>query len=400
MTTTALRRSSLMTKFEKNILNYLLDKYERSKSFNGDNKIGQTFSVKITKLYPQYADEAEYDLYRNICDTAFELEAMNFISADRKKNGVIDTVTLNISLLDEIYKHVSRTPKAEINNELGKLLEMYSDNNELLTRYCNVQKKRLSQNIKPEYFSDNLSEYEMLLKAVSVIFDIKEETYIRDFSIKVFRDSKTFETIIGKVKRLLFQYGDFPNEENILEDLNLIKNPGHVYIKGNAVITISGQKIDLSVLGGDIAISSALLKNINSISVKGKKVITIENLTTFNAFEDSDTFAVYLGGYHNSYRRNFIMQIYHDNPDAEFRHFGDIDAGGFYILLHLKEKTQVRFKPHCMDIATLQKYSQYTKALTDNDKKRLKNLLNSEFSDTVKYMLENNCKLEQEAMDL
>ena len=388
-----------MTKFEKTILNYLLDKYERSKSFNGDNKRGQTFSAKITKLYPKYSDETEYELYRNICETVSELESMGFVSVERKKNGVIDTVTLNISLLDEIYKYVSRIPKTEINNKLIKLLEMYSDNNELLTRYCSIQKKRLSQNKKPEYFDDDLSEYEMLLKAISMIFDVKEEIYIRDFSIRVFGDSKVFETMIGKVKRLLFQYGDFPDEENILDDLNIIKNPGHVYIKGSAVITISGQKIDLSELGGDIAVSSALLKNIDSISVTGRTVMTIENLTTFNAFEDNDTFAVYLGGYHNSYRRNFIMQIYHDNPDAVFYHFGDIDAGGFYILLHLKEKTGIRFKPYCMDITALRKYAQYTKTLTDNDKKRLRNLLNSEFSDTVKYMLEHNCKLEQEAMD-
>ncbi len=388
-----------MMKFKKNILNQLLDKYERSKSFNGDNKRGQTFSVKITKLYPKYTDEAEYELYQNICETVSELETMSFVSVDRKKNGVIETVTLNISLLDEIYKYVSRIPKTEINNSLSILLEMYSDKNELLTRYCNIQKERLAQNKKPEYFDDDLLKYEMLLKAMSMIFDVKEETYIRDFSIKVFSDSKAFETIIDKVKRLLFQYGDFPDEENILEDLSIIKNPGHVYIKGSAVITINGQKIYLSKLGGDIAVSSALLKNIDSINVIGKKVMTIENLTTFNTFEDSDIFAVYLGGYHNSYRRNFIMQIYHDNPDAEFKHFGDIDAGGFYIFLHLKEKTGVQFKPYCMDITTLQKYSQYTKSLTDNDKKRLRNLLNSEFSDTVNYMLEHNCKLEQEAVD-
>lgn len=139
---------------------------------------------------------------------------------------------------------------------------------------------------------------------------------------------------------------NFPEEDTILEDLNIIKNPGHVYIKGSAIITIKGQRLNLSVLNGDIAISSALLPEISSISVTGSRVMTIENLTTFNAFHESDTFAVYLGGYHNSHRRNFINKIYNDNPDAEYYHFGDIDAGGFYILLHLRAKTGVHFMPY------------------------------------------------------
>ncbi|MBR1383113.1 MAG: DUF2399 domain-containing protein, partial [Ruminococcus sp.] len=108
---------------------------------------------------------------------------------------------------------------------------------------------------------------------------------------------------------------------------------------------------------------------------------------------------IYLGGYHNTHRRNFIMQLFHDNPETEFFHFGDIDAGGFYILLHLREKTGVPFRPYHMDISTLQKYSAYAKPLTENDKKRLERLSDTVFSDTIKFMLENNCKLEQEAID-
>ena len=123
-------------------------------------------------------------------------------------------------------------------------------------------------------------------------------------------------------------------------------------MKGSGIISISGQTIDLSKLGGDIAISSSILKDIEKISVIGKRVITIENLTSFNTFSEDNTFALYLGGYHNTHRRNFIIQLFHDNPEAEFFHFGDIDAGGFYILMHLREKTGVPFLPYRMDIST------------------------------------------------
>lgn len=389
-----------MTKYEKEILGELLDKYERSKSFTGTSKTERSISLKLTKLYSKYGDEAEYELLTAVNGAVAQLESAGYVFAKRKKNGLIDTVSLNTASLGDAYKSLSRTPKSETNERLLSILDTYSSCGAVLSKYCEAQKQSIAQNKKVEYFDGGFAEFEAVLKAVSKIFDIEEETFIRDFSVKVFGDSKTFESVMGKVRRLLFKYGDFPDEESVFEDLNIIKNPGHVFIKGCAVIQIGGQTIDLSKLGGDIAVSSSLLPSINEIKVTGSRVLTIENLTTFNSFSESDTFAVYLGGYHNEHRRKFIMRIYTDNPCAKYCHFGDIDAGGFYILLHLREKTGVHFEAYRMGIPELRQYSAYTKKLTDNDIKRLKNLLTCEFSETVKYMLEHNCKLEQEAMDI
>ena len=216
-----------MMKYEKAILEHLLDKYERSKSFIGDNRIGQSFSVKLIKLFPKYGDEAEYELFCSLNETISDLECKGYITSKRKKNGIIDTVTLNVQSLDEIYRYISRTPKAQTNEQLICLLDTYTNKNELLRRFCETQKIRLSQNKKAEYFDGDITEYEKLLKAVAMIFDVSEETFIRDYSIKVFGDSKTFESIKSKVKRLLFQYGDFPEEDTVLEDLNIIKSRLH-----------------------------------------------------------------------------------------------------------------------------------------------------------------------------
>lgn len=389
-----------MTNYKEIILNLLLDKYERSKSFTGDNKVEQRFSVKIATLFPKYGDEAEYDLFNALNEAVFALSEMDFVSFQCKKNGVIENASLKFTRLYDAYAYLTRTPKAETNRKLIDLLEQYDGKNDLLTRFCTVQKERIAKNKKAEYFDGDIAEYEKLLKAVGMIFDVAEETFIRDFSVRVFGDSKSFEEIKGKVKRLLFQYGDFPDEETVLEDLNIVKNPGHIYMKGSALIQISGQTIDLSKLNGDVAISSALLPDVEKITVTGKKIMSIENLTSFHAFSEKDTFAVYLGGYHNTHRRRFIQQLFKDNPTAAYYHFGDIDAGGFYILLHLRNKTGVPFLPYHMDISTLQQYCDYTKQLTENDVKRLKKLADTEFSDTINYMLTNNCKLEQEAMDI
>ena len=53
-----------------------------------------------------------------------------------------------------------------------------------------------------------------------------------------------------------------------------------------------------------------------------------------------------------------------------------------------------------MDIASLEANKHYWKKLTENDRKRLEKLKDVEFESLINYMLENDCKLEQESMDL
>ena len=67
--------------------------------------------------------------------------------------------------------------------------------------------------------------------------------------------------------------------------------------------------------------------------------------------------------------------------------------------LGLVQQTGVDFKPYHMDRETLLKYRRYTKKLTKNDRKRLKKLVCGRFKNVIDYMLEHDCKLEQEAID-
>ena len=106
------------------------------------------------------------------------------------------------------------------------------------------------------------------------------------------------------------------------------------------------------------------------------------------------------------------MHLYEQNREKEYLHFGDIDAGGFYIYEHLKLKTGIPFKILHMNVEVLKKYSMHTKKLTQSDRKRVESLLKkldsvyadasmdagADYRDVLRYMLENNCKLEQEAV--
>lgn len=212
---------------------------------------------------------------------------------------------------------------------------------------------------------------------------------------------KHIAMIRGKVENLLYEYGDFPQKEDIRGHFNLVRVPSYVGFKGAGRIVISGEQIDFGRLRGDIAVSSGILRDISSIEVTGSKVITIENLTSFHNFREPEALVIYLGGFHNRVRSDFISRVYAQNLNAEYLHFGDIDAGGFYILEHLRSDTGIDFRPYMMDRGTLTKYADYTVPLTGNDRVRLQKLLavkGDVYGDTIRYMLENDCKLEQEVI--
>ena len=161
---------------------------------------------------------------------------------------------------------------------------------------------------------------------------------------------------------------------------------------------MNGDKIDLSALHGDIAFSSTMLDDIGRVELTGRSVMTVENLTSFHLVDCENRLVIYLGGFHNTVRRHLIMKIHQQNPDVAFYHFGDIDAGGFQILQHLRRQTGINFIPYKMDLETLQKHQDSAKALTANDRERLIKLKGQGFDEVIDYMLMNNIKLEQEAV--
>ena len=380
------------------ILNALLDKYETSKRFSGENKVDRKIQVQVTALFSEYLDHANYDDFNTINEAIESLARINLVVPKISRAKVCSQIQLNLETLADAYLYLGRTPKKDIHSALLDLLVQYQGRNEVLDHFCRTQIERIRSNKPVAHFSNDLAEFEQLLQAVTALFQTRKETFIRDFSVQVFKDSKAFDRISSKVVKLLFEYGEFPEKDQVLSSLNLIKNPTYVNFKGSGVIILKGQRIDLSVLTGDIAISSEMLPDIEVIKVTGNAVMTIENLTSFHLADGRDCLLIYLGGFHNQVRRDFIRKLHIQNPTATYFHFGDIDAGGFQILQHLRHQTGIDFKPWKMDLETLMQYEAFARPLTENDRHRLNQLLGQGFDETIHYMLENNVKLEQEAV--
>lgn len=399
-----------MNKYENLILNTLLDKYENSLSYIGLNKVNQTIQFKFLKttLPDYFKDDGDY--FYIINDTCEALRDRNLIriSWKNKIGHLINSVELVKENVDSVYNYLKRVKKQEKSNNLLDLLFKYQDKHETLMRFAQYINSRLNENkgIKKYINDENLEEVEWLLIGVEAVMSNKKEIFLRELSIKLYNDSKKLESLENKIKKIIIDFSkekeEYMSVEDLFSEFNILKNPSFIIIKGVGEFSIRGNTVNLEAFTNGIGISSLDLNELQFIPCdKVSKIITIENLTSFNIFNAEEAIIIYLGGYHNEARRNLLKSLYKIyNNLSEFYHFGDIDVGGLRILNHLRTKTGIDIKPLMMNKETLITNQKYCKSLTNNDIKALKDMLESsmymEFYDLIQYMLSEGIKLEQE----
>lgn len=384
---------------QKKILDTLLDKYEKSKSFNNRNVNHQSFSVEPVKLFRQYSDDSQVDFCMGLNLALQELEKKDFVTVAWDSPSKAKKITLNVNSMENVYAFLGRKKRDEEQHQILDILKEFEKSNPILQKYVDTQRQRIADNKNVEYYDakHGLNDLKDILKAVDFLVKNEDEVLVRNASLALYRDSKRLEVVVSSVESLMRKYGDYEGCEDVLAECNVVKTPTQVLVKGNAVLNLMGQVLDLSKMDGDIGLSTKSLKDVHSVNVLGNRVVTVENLTSFYTYGNRDDFVIYLGGFHNSVKRDFIRKVFTENASKLYMHFGDIDAGGLYILKHLRNRTGIEFVPMYMDVETLKKYDSCVKPLTKEDLARLKRLKeDAEFDNLISYMLEHNCKLEQE----
>lgn len=396
---------------QKQILQKLLAKYESSKSYRGENAVTQNFSIKPSDVFKTYekdsADINEIEDFEKQCKL---LETENLVRLDWKY-GRIAKITVVAS--DENWSAIRailcvQDRKERIAEEISFYAEYGGDSNacQIVKDFCASQIERLEAEKKAEFAQE---EAKNIIALLSFILKNKNEILERELSISVLANSKSWETKYkSKVVRILRKSGRFDSViENcadekdantaILEECNVFANPSYVYFKGNAAITFENGTVFRVSPDIPLALSSASIGRIGSFEIADAKIMTVENLTSFNRMNAADTFLIFLSGYHNSAKQSFLQKVYRQNAGKAYYHFGDIDPDGFFILENLCTKTHIDFKPYKMGIRELEKYASFVKPLEENDIIKAKSLISKgRYAELLDYILQHNCKLEQE----
>lgn len=396
-----------LSKIQKDALNMLLDVYENSVTYKGQNIKNQSFAIKPEKIFYEYngdyTDQDEVNQFNREMQSLMEFE---FVILDYERGiPVISKIKLNTNSINEIYSVLKREDITVKRNREIKMYTQYMGVHDIMDAFCKSQVERLNDYKDAKYTSDIAIN---ILKLLKYVLGNNSDIMERELSVAVLGDTKLFEkSYKSRICSIIEEYGELEldlsvldkkeKEKAILEEYQVFSNPSYIFFKGNVDIHyVDGNSISVTP-DNPIAILSEAIARLEMIKVNSNRIVTVENLTSYNRINDNKSTFIYLSGYHNTAKQRFLKKIAENNSGVSWFHFGDIDPDGYYILKNLVEKTGIAFVPLYMDVQQLINCKQYCKPLEKNDMVKANSLLKFHFYDEVmEFMLANNCKLEQE----
>lgn len=396
-----------LSKIQKDVLNKLLDVYENSVTYKGQNIKNQSFAIKPEKIFYEYngdyTDQDEVDQFNRELQALMEF---NFVILDYERSiPVISKIKLNTNSINEIYSVLKREDITVKRNREIKMYTQYMGVHDIMDAFCKSQVERLNAYKDAKYTFDIAIN---ILKLLKYVLGNNRDIMERELSVAVLGDTKLFEkSYKSRICSIIEEHGELEldlsvldkkeKEKAILEEYQVFSNPSYIFFKGNVDIHyVDGSFVSVTP-DNPIAILSEAIARMQMIRVNSNRIVTVENLTSYNRINDNKSTFIYLSGYHNTAKQRFLKKIAENNSGVSWFHFGDIDPDGYFILKNLIKKTGISFVPLYMDVQQLKNYKQYCKPLEKNDMVKANSLLKIHFYDEVmEFMLANNCKLEQE----
>ena len=393
-----------MNNFEIELLKNLLEKYRNSTLFKQQTK--RNIKVKINISEPFL--KKYYDSYKTLPmleNSLQELEKLDFVFVKKDKKDNIEYVALNLSNVAKIYELLGvDNPQILINNTINFLqgVEKVGITNQFVVDELQYINKFHKLRYK------DLNELKDIILCLNEMQQLVEETMERDFSIKIFGDSKLFslkyKSKIAKILKHLDDNFNDLNDDEVLKEFNIVKNSSTVAIKNKLNFKINNQYINLNDFANEFYLTDNMIKNMTILESNFDEIITVENLTTFQMLNKPNSLIIFLSGFHNHTKQLLLKKLFKEYPNKNFLHFGDIDVGGFRIFKYLRDNTNIPFVPYKMGLDDILENKKYAKPLSSNDIKQLKQMRqNNDFSifhDVIDFMLNHNVKLEQESFDI
>lgn len=404
------------------LLHSLLDKYENSASYKGEPRNNRRIWLHFTRSnLPRYFDDSTARHKESLNEAARLLEDRGLIEIvwERFEEGnLISKIALNTARLNGAYDWLGRLPREVRESHLAGLARHHAQGAApwaAAFMHWVAERAQRGESVARYLDLNDPDRATLLFKAVREAAQLGEEVPRRVFSQRVLGSTKAFDQVAGAVARVAAEFnphlaGAAAEPEDILAELGVVDNPQHIFISGGLKFEVAGRPIDVSDFYPDLGISTEMTHRLEITAVPADYVITIENLTAFYSFiknSRDNCLAIYLGGYHNSHRRSFLLKLKDflavTGQAAPFYHWGDIDYGGFSIFVHLRDSCLPDLKPLLMDVGTLENYAEFCLPFNQSYANKLRLLLENErhrvFHPVIRYMLANGVRLEQECVD-
>ncbi len=406
--------------YKQIVLNKLLDKYEKSKSYLKPSN--RRIMVKVEEIKEYNIENYEYKiLFHEILKELKKKKIVNFNYLKYEEGNILDKIWLEKENVDKAYIEIQRENPKNTYTIILEQLETIRFEQEWLQKFFEEMKAYMIKNQKQNSLLP-LSKSDFILKALQEIDRMQNESKVnsmlkRIFSIKCYNDSKFFEReiekyIISIAKKYYFKENNIMelNNDEILKELGIVKYPEVIEFCGNMRCKINEKIIEFSDITIGSYINSSTILNIEDIElIDVEKIIWIENKANYIDYisnKKTNEFVIYHGGFYSPIKGEFFKKIYRASKDISnnitYLHWSDIDIGGFEIFVRLKNNIVKEVEPYKMDKNILLENKNYWNYFDENYKKRLNKLREcneySIFFSTIDIMLKHYCKLEQEVL--
>ncbi|MCH4007469.1 MAG: DUF2220 domain-containing protein [Eubacterium sp.] len=434
--------------YQAEILNILLDKYESSKAF----RTGETTRrimvhlSKVKQFKKAYENVDSKELFHDALRNLKERGLLDFSWEKYEEGNLVDEIWLNPdpSRLRESCRIAGRVPLSDflsgLLTDIDALLDRFtgssvpSDSLDLL-QFLHGQKENIKEKMRvPRYFfSDDRKKNQDLLRFLQEMLENDGEEMERVVSTRLYGDSKYYERELkSKVLSILRSIAKENGEEetddaDLLLQRGISRWPEVMEFRGPVKIQMKddlSSDTDSSAEAGNDALwadfgSQKYGAYINSETVRAaaaaecgpvSRMLTIENKANYiwyiQTHHDPRELILYHGGCYSPMKGKWIRMLAEavrkTSPGTEFFHWSDIDVGGFRIFTRLKNNLIPELKPLKMDRKTLKRFRMKAAEIeADHYRGILQKMLEDPkyhvFHDTIRYMLEKNIRLEQEA---
>ena len=322
--------------WKEQLLSKLLDQYEKSVTYTGENKVKQVFSVKPSDIFKGYNKDFLPP------EQLFQEKEFERLIRQMESEGLIHVVPPNTGILRQIcavperwedyYACLNRTEKNILKKRLEEvyhrfrqcdLLEAYGK--EKLQTLKNSRARKLDE----KKVEKEITEAEAIWNLVQFLKENQEKqrtTLEREMSEAVLHDSKQWEKIYRKkVCGILEHTGRYDEplaeleEERerqtaLLEDFYIYSNPAYIYLKGDARICLEDGR-ELRIYHDlPMSIPFETFQKAKSIQIRDAALMTVENLTSFHRLEREHIFYLFLSGYHTRTKQALLQRIARENP--------------------------------------------------------------------------------------
>lgn len=400
-------------RWKKEILNLLLDKYERTAAYQRgelpDRRVMLRFYDSGKTDFSAY-DIDNHFVRNEINETAIAMQAAHWIDFEwmrGEERHILRRVWLGFSNIEEVYQAAQRQSAKQFALNIMQELEqeIAAVSTDWIIAYYSETKAYLEAKIRlgnrlPADKTERNALYQMLRFIDSHSFTSLTE---RVFSEKCFGDSKFFETHMKPV--LLSIMRKTVNREitdaELLQSIGISRYPEPLELRGSVVINGN----DMSMFQSGFCLYSDEMETVDiTIPDTVTKVLTIENRANFFAYQQAaDELVIYHGGHYSPSKKKLFEIIAAAMPkNSTWYHWGDIDLGGFRMLLRLRTEILPNVRPYRMNIPELQAFRNFTQPFSGDYAEKLQKLseeaLLHDCKVCIDYMLTYKIRLEQEAM--